>query len=76
MARTNRNYKARTIKVLFASSGNQCASPICSNRIIEPATKDSKAHVLAQIAHIAPAGGKGPRAKVTIEVTERNEEDI
>jgi len=73
MPKTNRNYSSRTLKILFALSGNQCAHPDCSNPIIEPATAYSDAHVSAQICHIAPAGKKGPRAEVSRGVKNRNE---
>lgn len=46
----------RTIKKLFALSGNQCAHPECNNLLIDPSGT-----VLAEICHIEAAEEKGPR---------------
>lgn len=58
-----RNYTQKTLKVLFALSGNQCAYPKCTNTVIEPATEQSDAHVSAQICHIYAISADGPRGK-------------
>lgn len=47
----------KTIKKLFALSGNQCAHPECTNLMIDPSGT-----VLAEICHIEAAAGKGPRS--------------
>lgn len=47
-----RNYSHKTLKVLFALSGNQCAHPDCRNPVIVPPTEMSDAHVSNQICHI------------------------
>ena len=57
----SRSYSDKTLKVLFALSGNQCAYPDCTNPVIEPATVKSKAHVAAHICHIHAHSTDGPR---------------
>lgn len=52
----------RTLKILFARSGNQCAKPGCSNKIIEDATAADPAAVIGQAAHIIADSDAGPRA--------------
>ncbi len=42
-----RNYSKKTLKILFAKSGNQCAHPNCTNALIEPVTDKSEALVTA-----------------------------
>lgn len=54
----------RTLKILFARSGNQCAHPGCAVPIIGPATENSDDIVIGQIGHIYPhSGERGPRGK-------------
>lgn len=48
----SRNYSPKTLKVLFALSGNQCAHPDCTNPVIIPPTEASDVHVSNQICHI------------------------
>ena len=67
-----RNYLQRTLKILFAQSGNQCAHPQCTNTVIEPATEFSDAAVKAQIAHIYALNTDGPRGKVGLTQEELN----
>ena len=63
MSDLKRKYTQRTLKVLFALSGNQCAHPDCTNTLIEPATEHSNDHVAAQICHIYAISDDGPRGK-------------
>lgn len=63
MTKLKRSYSQKTIKVLFASSGNQCAHPDCINQVIIPATEESDALVLNQICHIYAVSEDGPRGK-------------
>jgi hypothetical protein len=58
-----RSYSPKTLKVLFALSGNQCAHPECKNALIEPATEQSDIHVSAHICHIYAISTEGPRGK-------------
>ena len=67
-----RNYSQKTLKVLFALSGNQCAHPDCSNTLIEPATEQSDVLVTAHICHIYAIGKEGPRGKPALTQEERN----
>lgn len=56
-----RNYSSKTIKILFALSGNQCAVPDCNEPVIAPQTEKSGAMVIGQIAHIYAISEDGPR---------------
>ena len=67
-----RNYSQRTLKVLFALSGNQCAHPECTNSLIEPATEESDALVTAHICHIYAISTVGPRGKPGLTQQELN----
>ena len=58
-----RSYSPKTLKVLFALSGNQCAHPQCTNTLIEQATEKSDVHVSAHICHIYAISSGGPRGK-------------
>lgn len=72
MAKTSRRYSERTLKLLFAGSGNQCAEPTCTNPIIAPQTRYSPAAVLGQICHIYAAADDGPRGKPGLTEKARN----
>lgn len=63
MSKLKRNYSDRTLKILFANSGNQCAHPNCTNPIIVSPTESSRNHVLGQICHIYAINRDGPRGK-------------
>lgn len=63
MAKLKRSYSPKTLKVLFALSGNQCAHPECINTLIEPATQESDALVTAHVCHIYAISEVGPRGK-------------
>ncbi len=63
MTKLRRNYRHKTLKILFGASGNQCAYPRCTNTIIEPATTESGAIVTGEICHIYAASAAGPRGK-------------
>lgn len=62
-AEPKRNYSPKTLKMLFALSGNQCAVPGCSEPIIAPRIEKSDAMVLRQIAHFYAISEDGPRGK-------------
>jgi len=67
-----RKYSVKTIKVLFALSGNQCAEPTCTQAIIKSATTEADDLVVGQIAHIYALSVDGPRGKAGLTETERN----
>lgn len=75
MADPARRYSDKTIKVLFGSSGNQCAHPHCTNPIIAPETEQSDAAVVAYICHIYAAADNGPRGKPDLTEDDRNAPD-
>ncbi|MGB0683982.1 MAG: PIN domain-containing protein [Magnetovibrionaceae bacterium] len=72
LASLKRSYSEKTLKVLFALSGNQCAHPECTNTVIEHATDQSDAHVSAHICHIYAISTDGPRGKSGLTQKELN----
>ena len=70
-----RSYAPRTLKILFALSGNQCAHPDCKNPVIVPPTEESDALVLNQICHIYALSEDGPRGKAGLTAKELNAPD-
>lgn len=68
-----RNYSQKTLKMLFALSGNQCAAPGCSEPIIAAKTPHSDAMVVGQIAHIYALSVDGPRGKSGLTEKELNQ---
>ena len=72
-AAPKRNYSPKTLKVLFALSGNQCAQPGCTEPIIALSTNASPAHVVGQIAHIFAISEEGPRGKAGLTEKELNQ---
>jgi len=56
-----RSYSDKTLKLLFALCGNQCAHPDCAQPIIKAATLSSPDIVVGHISHIYAHSGKGPR---------------
>jgi hypothetical protein len=75
MAKTTRRYSERTIKLLFARSGNQCAEPTCTNEIVSAGTPHSDPAVVGQICHIYAAADKGPRGAPGLTEKARNAAD-
>ena len=73
--KVSRVYSPKTIKILFGFSGNRCAMPSCSNRIVNPATEYSLDAVVGQISHIYAAADNGPRGKPDLTEKERNSPD-
>lgn len=68
-----RHYTQRTLKILFALSGNQCAEPNCRNPIIKSATAASPQLVLAEICHILALSEDGPRGRANLTEAELNQ---
>lgn len=72
VTKPKRNYSPKTLKVLFALSGNQCAYPGCKNPVIIPPTEESDSLVLNQICHIYALKEDGPRGKAGLTEKELN----
>ncbi len=68
----SRNYSKTTLKILFGMSGNECAEPSCSQRVIAASTAESDEAVIAQISHIYALSDDGPRGKKGLAEAERN----
>jgi hypothetical protein len=66
-----RQYTPSTIKRLFALSGNECAEPNCSRKLI---AKDG-ASIIAKICHIEAASDDGPRFNISMTDDERRHFD-
>ena len=75
MAKFGRNYSSTTLKILFALSGNECAHPECTNRLIAEATEESDHVVIANICHIYAISPDGPRGKPGLAQDELNAPD-
>jgi hypothetical protein len=58
-----RDIKDKGIKILFALSGNQCAFPGCTERLVYQEDGDENAVVLALMAHIVGDSRRGPRGE-------------
>jgi hypothetical protein len=72
-AAVKRRYSAKTLKILFARSGNRCAEPGCKQALVVPGTSNSCEAVVGQIAHIYAVSKKGPRGSQGIAEAARNE---
>lgn len=72
MTKAKRYYSSKTIKVLYALSGNQCAHPDCTEPLIAPRTKKSDALVANHICHIYAASADGPRGRSKLTKKELN----
>lgn len=68
MATNQRSYPLRTVKRLYALSGNQCAFPGCTNVLVN---KDNASN--SHICHIEAANESGPRFNPVLTVEQRNE---
>ena len=68
----SRSYSEKTLKILFALSGDQCAHPDCTEAIIQPGTEQSDALVVGQIAHIYAVKDNGPRGDPDLTQEQRN----
>ena len=65
----------RTIKLLFAKSGNQCAHPDCSTCLVMERTEQSGEQVMGEICHIHARQPSGPRWHSDITREKRNSLD-
>jgi hypothetical protein len=68
-----RNYTEKTLKILFALSGNRCARPDCNEAIIAGGTSFSTPLVVGQIAHILALNEDGPRGTAGLTEAELNQ---
>lgn len=59
--RFERRYSARTIRMLFAKSGNRCAYPGCDAKLVADETGLDGPEVEGVIAHIYSVSSEGPR---------------
>lgn len=67
-----RSYTDKTLKVLFALSGNQCAEPSCTQPVILPPKGGAGFMVLGRIAHIYAFSERGPRGKAGLTAKQLN----
>lgn len=56
-----RSYTERTIKILFALSGNRCAFPMCPVPLVDIHPNDPDPIVLGELCHIIASSPTGPR---------------
>ena len=68
----SRAYADKTLKILFGTSGGQCAHPDCTTTLIEPATDESGTLVTGEICHIHAVSPTGPRGKPGLTQKESN----
>ena len=66
---SRRSPTRKTLNALHALSGNQCAHPECTNRIVVPATEHSDESLAAHVCHIYASSKNGPRGNP--ELTEK-----
>ena len=68
-----RAYSDRTLKLLWGRSGGRCANPNCRVELLVDATEYDPIVVIGEIAHIAAASDRGPRAEAALAVSARND---
>lgn len=63
---SRKKFTEKTIKILWAKSGNRCAFPGCSQLLVEDATDLDGSSVVGEMAHIvAHSNDDGPRSDPT-----------
>lgn len=72
MGKLKRTYSQKTLKILYALSGHQCAFPDCGVPITEPGTPESGPLVVGEICHIYAVSEQGPRGKSGLQEKELN----
>lgn len=72
VGKSARVYSPKTLKILFSLSGNQCAYPECTQRLVIDATEESGTFVVGKICHIHSASDGGPRANPQLNPRERD----
>ncbi|MEM8926528.1 MAG: HNH endonuclease [Actinomycetota bacterium] len=68
----SRNYTDKTLKILFAASGNRCAFPGCSRSLVAAESDVTAEMVLGEIAHIVGLTPKSARWRKDMTDAERN----
>ena len=70
-----RGYSDKVIKELFALSGNRCAFPECTSKVIENSNKCSNRAIISEICHIHSISKGGPRYNPDIPKKDINSAD-
>jgi SMODS-associated and fused to various effectors sensor domain len=70
---TRRSYSPRTLKLLWGRAAGRCAMPECRIEVFADATDYDPIVVFGDIAHVAAAGDKGPRADTQLSAAQRND---
>lgn len=61
---SRRTYSQRTLKTLWARSGNLCAFPGCSELLVRDAVSSDRLIVVGEMAHMIALSPEGPRAEL------------
>ena len=69
---TKRNYSDRTLKMLWGRAAGRCAMPECRIELYAEATDYDPIVVIGEIAHVAAAGTRGPRAAPSMSDADKN----
>ena len=67
-----RSYTDKTLKILFAASGNRCAFPGCDRALVAPEDDITAEMVLGEIAHIVGLAEGSARWRADMSDAERN----
>lgn len=73
MTSSARYYSDRTIKILWGRSAGRCSVPTCRVDVLIDATEFDPMVVIGDIAHIAGASDKGPRASSSMSKRDRDD---
>jgi hypothetical protein len=68
-----RSYPDRTLKLLWGRAGGRCAMPDCRAELLADATAYDPIVVVGEIAHMAAAQDRGPRADQAMSAAQRND---
>ena len=68
-----RNYSDRTLKLLWGRAGGRCAMHECGVELLTDATAYDPIVVIGEIAHMAAAQDRGPRADRAMPAARRND---
>lgn len=72
---TKRYYTDRTLKLLWGRAAGRCATPECRIELYAEATDYDPIVVIGEIAHVAAAGVRGPRAAPSMTESDKNAYD-
>jgi hypothetical protein len=72
---TTRSYSPRTLKILWGRAAGRCAMPECRVEVFADAADYDPIVVFGDIAHVAAAADKGPRANAQLTTAQRNDYD-